>query len=508
MSAPLAIAAVAAAAAAVFLCSTHTTTAAFQHKHNLSPRPSRPMSIVAPPSFADHGNSADGSTSSLSSRGFGSFNDRSSNKKTRDRRKKSGAGSNGKNTNRRHRQPRKQSNNMNAAESDRSIAERYTWLRRATTNLLDGELFPPGSLVKGKWHELSSMMLAWSRVVKDGTFETVLKLLASQQKQLKQQGQQSVDSTSRLTPALIIEGLLKRIIDEQEAGNADVVVTVDLYNLAIEAWAAAAGGVEKRAGSRGTDDLSDMSTGSGGHGTSQTLAAARRAGEIVRSLQTAYEVSGNENLRPNSRSFLDALGAFTRAANYRSVPSSAKERAIAADEAEKLLFWMEDLARSGRNDDALPCTLAYSLTMDAYAKSRHIDAGRKAEAIFRRLESASLLEMDSARQNNDQGKSQSSRNIAPNKFCYNILINAYSRQGRRGGVFDSAERILTEMETRFEETSDEAIRPDVVSYSSTISAMARADRKGYGSVRAENILNRMEDAGIVPNTITFNSCLK
>jgi len=397
---------------------------------------------------------------------------------------------------------------MNAAESDRSIAERYTWLRRATTNLLDGELFPPGSLVKGKWHELSSMMLAWSRVVKDGTFDRVLKLLASQQKQLKQQGQQSVDSTSRLTPGLIIEGLLKRIIDEQEAGNADVVVTVDLYNVAIEAWAAAAGGVEKRAGSRGTDDLSDMSTGSGGHGTSHTLAAARRAGEIVRSLQTAYEVSGNENLRPNSRSFLDALGAFTRAANYRSVPSSARDRATAADEAEKLLFWMEDLARSGKNDDAVPCTLAYSLTMDAYAKSRHMDAGRKAEAIFRRLESASLLEMDSARQNNDQGKSQSSRNIAPNKFCYNILINAYSRQGRRGGVFDSAERILTEMEKRFEETSDEAIRPDVVSYSSTISAMARADRKGYGSVRAENILNRMEDADIVPNTITFNSCLK
>lgn len=482
---------------------------AFQYKHNISPRLIRPPARLAPLSFADNGNNAgadDGPTSSsLPPRGFGSFKDRSSNNKARNRRKKGGAGNNGKKKNRRNRQAaNEQSTKMNTAESDRAIAERYTWLRRATKNLLDGELFPPGSLVKGKWHELSSMMLAWSRVVKDGTFDRVLELLATQQKQLEQQGQQqSVDNTNRLTPALIIEGLLKRIIDEQEAGNTDVVVTVDLYNMAIEAWAAAAGVVEKKVDkSRGTEEQRDMPpTGSAGRGTSQTLAAAKRAGEIVRSLQAAYEVSGNEDLRPTSRSFLDALGAFTRAASYASTPSSARDRATAAKEAEKLLLWMEDLAKSGKNHDAMPGTVAYSLAMDAYAKSRHMDAGRKAEEIFRRLESASVLD-------NDQGQCQASRNIAPNKFCYNILLNAYIRQGRRGGVFDSAERILMEMEQRFEETSNEFIRPDVVSYSTTISAMARTGRKGYGATRAENILNRMEAAGIVPNTITFNSCLK
>lgn len=499
MSAAVAIA----AATAVVLCSTHTTTIAFQYKHNMSPRLIRPSSHVAPLSFAVNGNSegADGPSSLPPPSGFGSLKDRSSNNKARNRRKKGGAGNTGRKKNKRNRQSgNQQSSNMNSAESDRAIAERYTWLRRATKNLLDGELFPPGSLVKGKWHELSSMMLAWSRAAKDGTFDRVLELLATQQKkQLEQQReQQSVDNTNRLTPALIIEGLLKRIIDEQEAGNTDVVVTVDLYNVAIEAWAAAAGADK----SRGTEVQRDMPpTGSAGRGTSQTLAAARRAGEIVRSLQEAYEVSGNEDLRPNSRSFLDALGAFTRAASYASTPSSARDRATAAKEAEKLLFWMEDLGKSGKNYDAMPGTVAYALAMDAYAKSRHMDAGRKAEEIFRRLESASVLD-------NDQGQSQARRNSSPNKFSYNILLNAYSQQGRRGGVFDSAERILMEMEQRFEETSDELIRPDVVSYSTTISAMARADRKGYGATRAENILNRMEAAGIVPNTITFNSCLK
>jgi len=495
-------------AAAIVLYSTHTTTTAFQHKHNILPRLSRPSSHLTPLSFADDSNNADAPTSSLSPRGFDSSKDRANNNKARNRRKKGGAGSNSKKKNGRKRRPNTQSNNRKAMESDRTVAERYTWLRRATKNLLDGEVFPPGSLVKGKWHELSSMMLAWSRLVKDGTFDRVLELLAPHKKQQEEQGQQSVDSTNRLTPALIIEGLLKRVIDEQEAGNTDVVVTVDLYNMAIEAWAAAAGRSGKRGSDGADDDRDTTTTGPGGRGTSQTLAAARRAGDIVRSLQTAYEVSGNEALRPNSRSFLDALGAFTRAASYTSTPSSARDRASAAKEAEKLLLWMEDLAISGKNQDAAPGTVAYSLAMDAYAKSRHMDAGRKAEAIFRRLESAYLLEMESASQKDDKMESQAGRNTGPNKVCYNILINAYSRQGRRGGVFDSAERILTEMEQRFEETSDEAIRPDVVSYSSTISAMARADRKGYGAVRAENTLNRMEAAGIVPNTITFNSCLK
>ena len=471
-------------AAAILLCSTHTT--AFQHKHNiLLPRPIRPPSHLAPLSFADDSNNVDASTSSLSPRGFAGF--AANDNKGRNRRKKGGAGSNSKKKkNRRKLQPNTHSSNM--VETDRAVAERYTWLRRATKNLLDGELFPPGSLVKGKWHELSSMMLAWSRFVKDGTFDRVLELLASQQKkQQDEHGQQTVDGTNRLTPAVIIEGLLKRIIDEQEAGNTDVVVTVDLYNMAIEAWAAAAG---KRSGRTGN-----------------ALAAARRAGDIVRSLQVAYEVSGNEALRPNSRSFLDALGAFTRAASYTSTPSSARDRATAAKEAERLLLWMEDLEKSGKNQDAAPGTVAYSLAMDAYAKSGHMDAGRKAEAIFRRLESTHMLEMESTSQKDDE-RERTGRKTAPNKFCYNILINAYSRQGRQGGVFDSAERLLTEMEQRYEETSDASIRPDVVSYSSTISAMARADRKGYGAIRAEDILNRMEAAGIVPNRITFNSCLK
>lgn len=489
--------------AAILLCST----TAFQHKHNiLLPRPSRPPSHLAPLSFADDSNNVDASTSSLSPLGFAA-NDN----KGRNRRKKGGAGSNSKKKkNRRKLQSKTHSNNM--METDRTVVERYTWLRRVTKNLLDGELFPPGSLVKGKWHELSSMMLAWSRFVKDGTFDRVLELLASQQnKQQDKQGQLTVDGTNRLTPAVIIEGLLKRIIDEQEAGNTDVVVTVDLYNMAIEAWAAAAGRSGRKGSGGGADDEDDrhaIATGSVGRGTSQTLAAARRAADIVRSLQAAYEVSGNETLRPNSRSFLDALGAFTRAASYTSTPSSARDRATAAKEAESLLLWMEDLDKSGKNQDAAPGTVAYSLAMDAYAKSGHMDAGRKAEAIFRRLESAYMLEMESTSRKDDKRERQAGRKTAPNKFCYNILINAYSRQGRQGGVFDSAERILTEMEQRFEETSDEAIRPDVVSYSSTISAMARADRKGYGAIRAEDILNRMEAAGIVPNSITFNSCLK
>jgi len=535
---------------ALLLCSSLIATTApvvdaFQPHHRRLPAQSarlRPRSNTIALYFADAENDVH-DQSSPAPRGFGLTSTDSS--KPRGRRK--GGGKNGSKRRRRkksgssrpYNSNSKSNNSSGNLENDGKIIERYTWLRRATKNLLDFELYPPGSLVKGKWHELSSIMLAWSRLVKDGTYDRLLELLAGQQEQQQQRrvGTSSATGggdTARLTPPLVIEGLLKRIIDEQKAGNGDVSITADLYNVAIEAWAwaAAAGGGGADASVSATkpnsygapaalvtaDQMQNgnekrtagSSAASQSSGPSQALAAARRAAEVVRSLQAAYETTGNEALRPNSHSFLAALGAFTRAACFTST-SSSSDQATAAKEAEGLIHWMEDLAEACKNEDAAPGTVAYSLVMNAYAKSGHRDAGRKAETIFRSLESASLRESASALEgSSDEGNGRWSRRArsTANTFCYNIVINAYSRQGRRGGAVDSAERILTEMENRYNATLDELAKPDVVSYSSVINAWARANRKGYGAQRAENILNRMEAAGIVPNTITFNSVLK
>jgi hypothetical protein len=354
--------------------------------------------------------------------------------------------------------------------SGRGIQQRYLWLRRASTNLLD-PAYPKGSLTNGKWHELSSMMLSWSTLLKDVEFEQLLRLASRS------------SSDVRNIPAIMIEGLLKRILDEKEAGNTGVEVNVDMYEMAIEAWAIVSSATEDQ---------------------KIALAAANRADDILRSLQDKCVHTGDENLKPTSQSFLTCLGAFANAACPKPTPE-ASDRSAAAAKCDETLQWMEDLAFEGQNIDAAPSTMAYSLAMDAYAKSGDRDAGAKAEVILRRLISSPAQE---------------------NTRCYNIVINAFI-QGRRGGAIDNAERILAEMEQKYAATSNASIRPDVVSYTSVINGWANARRKSYGAQRAENILNRMQAIsddttvvanqavdGIViaapvrPNVITYNAVLK
>jgi len=331
--------------------------------------------------------------------------------------------------------------------------ERYTYLRSATLRLLDTDSFPP---VKGKWHELNSMLVAWSKWLNSDT-------------------QPRMDDPTEVP--LLTESILKLIIDEQAAGNSDVQVTARMYNTILEAWLASVSIPRKR-------QYSD----SGGTGTMQ-VSVAERALDILKRMQMEYESKGDEYLKPNFFSFLTVLKIWTKTCTATSIPTSQKDVPfhIGSRKSHQTLQWMEYLARSGRNDNAKPNVLTYTIVMDAFAKSGEKDSGSKAEALLRHMEG---------------------ENIKRNLFCYNLVINAYTRQGRRGGAVDNAERILHELENIYDETADPTMKPDVVTYTSVITAWANSNRRGFGANRAEEILNRMIKAGCEPNTVTFNAVLK
>ena len=61
----------------------------------------------------------------------------------------------------------------------------------------------------GKWHEVVSMMTTWSK-------------------------KKTITATHN-TP-VILDTLLKCLIDEREAGNTHVHISTDVYNTAISAW--------------------------------------------------------------------------------------------------------------------------------------------------------------------------------------------------------------------------------------------------------------------------------
>jgi len=289
----------------------------------------------------------------------------------------------------------------------------------------------------------------------------------------------------------IIDLIHQRLSDEHQSGNTDIRLTSELTNTALKAWATTAS-----------------------YGPNPEI-AARRSLAIVQEMQARYEHSGDIRLRPDSYSLRIALGAFAQACAYCNSPNQralAKASAICnaknsktkgvgrvshglAEEAHGALLWMEGLYREGRNDEARPNAVAYARVMDAYAKSGDKDAGSKAESLLRYME-------------NEAG-------VMPNTYCYNMVLNAYTRQKRRDGAVENAERILSELEKIYRTTGNTSLQPDVVSYTSLVSAWARSNRKGYGARRAEAIVKRMEafavesgNPSIRPNSITYNVVLK
>ena len=134
-----------------------------------------------------------------------------------------------------------------------------------------------------------------------------------------------------------------------------------------------------------------------------------------------------------------------------------------AEEAHGALLWMEGLYMEERNEEAMPNAVAYVRVMDAYAKSRDKDAESKVESLLRYTK-------------NEAG-------VMPNTYCYNMVLNAYTRQKRR---------ILSELGKIYRTTGNTSLQPDFVLYTSLVSAWARSNRKGYGDRRAEAIVERME----------------
>ena len=300
---------------------------------------------------------------------------------------------------------------------------RLHWLNQATNNLL---LSPPGTLVKGKWHQVVSMLKAWR------------------------------DITSGTTAPLRMEALVKRLVEEKRAGNREVVLTVQLYNRILDAWACAA--------------LQNHS-----------VKASQRAREILVLLQETYEQQQQQQqqqtsndvvvddelllLQPNQESFQIVLHCVCKT-----------EGAIIA---RRILAWMEHLYKFNKNAAAKPSKEAMILILDAYANSGEANAGVLAEAFMRHM--------------------QITADIQPDTLCYNIAIKAYSRSvvgGSRQSA-EQADRILSEMKTL----------PDLVTYSTVIAAWAASGMKAHAVSRVEDILRAMEQQKIEANTVVLNAVM-
>jgi Pentatricopeptide repeat domain len=258
--------------------------------------------------------------------------------------------------------------------------QRRLWLERTTNTLVQSE---PGSLGKGKWHELASMLYAWSSFVKS-------------------------DSQAPLR----MEAILKRLHEERRAGNEEAKADIEMYNRLLDAWACAA--------------LFNTQP--------EPKVASQRAREILVLLQETYEqqlqlqlqqqqdVYDNDEvllLMPNEESFNLVLHVVCKTEG----PTIAR----------RLLAFMEYLHRSGKNPLAKPSRMDYIAVLTAYIKpkfqprsSHNNNAGALVEGFLRHM--------------NITG------GVVPDTFCYNLAIKAWSQSERGREAAEHADRILEEMQ--------------------------------------------------------------
>jgi hypothetical protein len=260
--------------------------------------------------------------------------------------------------------PRRQQNPQenkyyNTASNSRILhrqeQERRIWLETATDNLLDTT---PGSLENGKWHELVSLLNAWRKHVK-------------------------YDSGA----PLIMESIMKRLLDERRAGNTEAKASIAIYNILLDGWACSA--------LFRTDGRN----------------AAQRAREILVLLQETFELEQDLVLKPNVESFDIVFHVVCKVEGAKI--------------ARRVLAWMEHLYKTKKNINAKPTYKQYIMLLDAYANSRDENAGQLAEGFLRHMKVTG---------------------VTPGTLCYNIAIKAwmYSKRGRESA--EHADRILDEMQ--------------------------------------------------------------
>eukprot|EP00521_Asterionellopsis_glacialis_P007905 CAMPEP_0195287934 /NCGR_PEP_ID=MMETSP0707-20130614/4795_1 /TAXON_ID=33640 /ORGANISM="Asterionellopsis glacialis, Strain CCMP134" /LENGTH=600 /DNA_ID=CAMNT_0040347739 /DNA_START=152 /DNA_END=1954 /DNA_ORIENTATION=+ len=268
--------------------------------------------------------------------------------------------------------------------------------------------------------------------------------------------------------ALAVESLLKRLIDEQRAGNPNAVPTTEAYNCIMEGWARSGEGVF----------------------------AAERCEQILVAMHEQYQ-AGNNQVQPNYESFKFVLLAWKHVQ-----PSQFKDYPVRA---QRILEWMGRLATMKKNRDTnnnaqewpMPDAELYDMVLQSWARSGRQDAPPKCEKLLHSM--AKLYETTHYEP------------LKPRTSNFNAVLAAWSKSTSPASA-QRASDVLGFMEVLSEEEGDDVARPDLVSYSTVVAALARSNDPHSGQY-AERYLRHVETAflqgqkDLEPDTIFYNSVM-
>jgi len=305
------------------------------------------------------------------------------------------------------------------------LQRQVEWLNQMTVDICESR---PGELTDEMLQKAPQIMRAWSETRKGD-----------------------------MNCALAVESLVKRIIDERQAGNTDAVASTDDYNCLMEGW-----------------------------GRSDTGAAgAERCEQILTMMQEQFE-DGDETVQPNLQSFKVALLAWGQSrVNF------------APHRAQRLLEWMVGLVLEGGNELALPDADCFDIVLQLWSRSGRPDAPKRTEELLKTME---RMYFATGRES-----------LCPRTSSFNAVLLAWAKSGRNessGRALD----ILSFMENLAESGTNDAIVPDQASYTTVLNAYQKQPSRVSASI-ADRILHRVEDLhkkdriSFAPDTIMYNSAM-
>ena len=222
--------------------------------------------------------------------------------------------------------------------------------------------------------------------------------------------------------------------------------------------------------------------------------APSHAESALRIMLEEYQ-SGNEVVRPNTKSFAQVMNCYARFVS-KTEPNEHVEKV------QELVALMENLHSSGLSD-LMPDTRIFNAQIKALGQSRVKKSAQKAQRILMNM-------TETYRKTKDV-------RVRPDAASFINAINAW-RNSRAKGSAQSATELLYEMERLYEEEGAEEndnLKPDYRVYNAAINVWARSRETGKAE-KARVLLNRMKNLaqnggskyeGCAPNVRSYNNVM-
>ncbi|KAL9187359.1 hypothetical protein ACHAXT_001462 [Thalassiosira profunda] len=321
----------------------------------------------------------------------------------------------------------------------------------------------------------------------------------------------------KILAAEMAEQCLREVIEEKEAGNgeANKVLTADVYYLVIQAWLKI-GGYKELVHANSLLDLMERVHASKEEGTENFVKASMKCYAAVldawcKSRSNGVEVRAEEVLR-RMETVGQSIGVDGRnAKHFNNVMNriATSHKPTVGKEAERLLEEMIASYKEGSHPNGTlaesaiaPNRNSFNTVIKAYANGGGRDSTKNARRVLKSMEDPSSVGLEGL-----------ASEIMPDKISYtSILTSLANRNEGSGNENDGGERAEEMLERMVEmyHAGNRRVRPDTVTYNAVLKVYGKSGHPDAGK-RSEALLDRMlqlykgGDRDVLPDDVTFNT---